>query len=231
MLQTDQYLAPSVISSAIKAEGRRPPRWYSALRLIVWLVASVAVFLPFAVGTSPFDAVTLRVPGNQGNWWHALVGAPFFLAFPMVWFRLRALFSNRLSRPATRRALWTVAALSVFGTIAVETPFLLHLAGTSEWQRLSVLALGFGILIASGILLYLRRHRMPPNSACLAALNAAYLGNAALCLVVYSDSPGPFSSKAGWYVTVIVFWPILAELIWHLVHFQQVRPSRPNFAA
>jgi uncharacterized membrane protein YkvI len=218
MPQTHQYLSPSSISSSIKLEDRRTPRWYSSFALIIWLVSIVAVFLPFAVGTSPFDAVTLRVPGNQGNWWHALVGAPFFLAFPMVWLRLRALFSNRLSTPAGRRVLWIVAALSVFGTIAVETPFLLHLAGTSEWQRLAVLTLGFGIVIVSGILLYLRRRSMPPTSACLAALNAAYLANAALCLVVYSDAPDPFSAKTGWYVTVVLFWPILAELIWLLVH-------------
>jgi hypothetical protein len=206
-------------------EDLRPPTWYSAFALIVWLAAGAAVFLPFAVGTSPFDAVTFRVPGNQGNWWHALVGAPFFLAFPVIWIRLRALFSKRLSSHAGRRALWIVAGLSALGTIAVETPFLLHLAGTSEWQRLFVLLLGFGILIASGVLLYLRRKRMPSTNACLAALNAAYLANAALCLVVYSDAPGPISSKTGWYVTVVLFWPILAELIWLLVNSHL--PSAP----
>jgi hypothetical protein len=133
MPQAHQYSAPSAISSAVKVEDRRPPRWFSAVMLIVWLTASVAVFLPFAVGISPFDAVTLRVPGNQGNWWHALAGAPFFLTFPMVWLRVRALFSTRLATPAGRRVLWVVAALSVLATIAVETPFLLHLAGTSKW--------------------------------------------------------------------------------------------------
>jgi hypothetical protein len=142
-------LIPSKVLSGIKVEGHRPPRWYSAVALIVWLVTSVAVFLPFAVGTSRFDAATLRVPGNQGNRWHALVGAPFFLAFPLVWLRLRALVSKRLSTSAGRRELRIVATVSVFGTIAVETPFLLHLAVTSEWQRLPVFALGFGILIAS----------------------------------------------------------------------------------
>lgn len=212
--------------SSITVEDRRAPAWYGALALIVWIVGAIAVFLPFAVGTSPFDAVTLRVPGNQGNWWHALVGAPFFLAFPMIWLRLRALFAIKLSTPSGRRALWIVAALSVFGTVAVETPFLLHLAGTSEWQRLSVLALGFGIVMASAALLYLRRHRMPPTSACLAAVSAAYLANAALCLVVYSDAAGPFSSKSGWYVTVVIFWPILAELIWLLVRSPEPRPAQ-----
>ena len=134
----------------------------------------------------------------------------------MIWLRLRALFSENLSTFAGRRVLWIVAGLSACGTIAVETPFLLHLAGTSEWQRLFVLLLGFGILLASGVLLYLRRKRIPPTSACLAALNAAYLANAALCLVVYSDAPGLTSSKTGWYVIVVLFWPILCELIWLL---------------
>ena len=47
-------------------------------------------------------------------------------------------------------------------------------------------------------------------------LNAAFLANAALCLVVYSDASGPISSKTGWYVTFVLFWPILCELIWLL---------------
>ena len=99
------------------------------------------------------------------------------------------------------------------GTLAVETPFLLHLAGTSEWQRLFVLLLGFGILLVSGILLYLRRKRMPPTRACLAALNAAFLANAALCLVVYSDAPGLTSSKTGWHVTfVLLAYPLRTDL-------------------
>ena len=38
-------------------------------------------FCQIALYTSPWDAVQLRVPGDQGNWWHLLVGAPYFLAF------------------------------------------------------------------------------------------------------------------------------------------------------
>ena len=59
----------------------RLPVWVNAIALLIWLLAGAVAFLPFAFNTSPWDAVTLRVPGNQGNWWHALVGAPFFLAF------------------------------------------------------------------------------------------------------------------------------------------------------
>ena len=51
-----------------------------------------------------------------------------------------------------RRLIWSAVGLSIGGTILVEVPFLLHLAGTSEWQRLSVLSLGFGIVVASAIM-------------------------------------------------------------------------------
>src|SRR6267154_3541 len=98
----------------------RPAAWVNAIALLVWLLAGAVVFLPFASNTSPWDAVTLRVPGNQGNWWHALVGAPFFLAFPMIWLRLRALFSKQLSAFAGRLLIWIAVGLSICGTILVE---------------------------------------------------------------------------------------------------------------
>lgn len=196
------------------AEEARPPAWLNAVALVVWVLAGVVVFLPFAVGTSPMDAVMLRVPGNQGNWWHALVGAPFFLAFPMIWLRLRALFSRQLSTPRGRRVIWIAAGLSVCGTLLVETPFLLHLAGTSEWQRLTVICLGLGIVIVSAVLLLRRRRDFLPTRACLVGLNAAYLANAALCLVVYGSARGPAESRLGWFVTMAIVWLMVLELVW-----------------
>jgi hypothetical protein len=106
-------------------------------------------------------------------------------------------------------------------------PFLLHLAGTSEWQRLAVLGLGFGIVILSAIFLFLRRRDMFPTSACLVALGATYLANAALCLVVYSEATGSVWSKSGWLVTVIIVWPMLLELIWLLSRLSKTQPSQP----
>ena len=190
------------------------PAWVNATALIIWLVAAVLAFLPFAFDTSAWDAVALRVPGNQGNWWHFLAGAPFFLAFPMVWLRLRSVFSAQPSTAISRRIIWSVIGLSIAGTIAVETPFLLHLAGTSDWQRFAVLSLGFGIVIASAVILFLRRRHISPTRACLAGLNTAYLANAALCLVVYSDAPGSLASRSGWPITMTIVWPMLFELAW-----------------
>jgi hypothetical protein len=187
--------------------------WVKAIALLVWLLAGVVAFLPFALDTSPWDAVTLRVPGNQGNWWHVLVGAPFFLAFPMIWLRLRSLFSTQPSTAIGRFLIWSTVALSVGGTTLVQVPFLLHLAGTNEWQRLSVLSLGFGIIVASAAILLLRRRHLSPTQACLVGLDTAYLANAALCLVVYSGATGSLQSKSGWLISMVIVWPIVFELI------------------
>jgi len=206
-----------LVGAVTAPEEGRAPAWFNVIALLVSASAAAVVFLPFAFDTSPWDAVTLRVPGNQGNWWHALVGAPFFLAFPMVWLCLRSLFSKRPSTSAGRRLIWIAVGISICGTILVELPFLLHLAGTSEWQRLLILCLGFGILIGSAALLFLRRRDISPTRACTVGLNAAYLANAALCLVVYSDATGNVGSRSGWLVTMAIVWPLIVELVWIFV--------------
>jgi hypothetical protein len=198
------------------SNGHKGSTWVNAIALLIWLVAGVVAFLPFALDTSPWDAVTLRVPGNQGNWWHVLVGLPFFLAYPMIWIRLRSLFSRKLFTSMGRWLIWGAVGISVVGTILVEVPFLLHLAGTSEWQRLAVVSLGLGIVAASAVVLLLRRRHISPTQACLVGIDTAYLANAALCLVVYNGTAGNASSKSGWLITMVIFWPIAIDLIWLL---------------
>lgn len=193
----------------------RGPVWVNATLLLVWLTAGVVLpFLPFAYGTSAWGAVTFNVTGNQGNWWHFLVGAPFFLAYPMVWLRVRALFAAAPSTTGGRRVLWVLAGLSAVGTLLVETPFMLHLAGTGGWPRLSMLTAGMGILAVSLGVLAARRRRLAPTRACLLALNTAYLANAALCLVVYAGAPGEFATRSAWTVAIVLVWPMAAELVW-----------------
>jgi hypothetical protein len=202
------------------------PRWMNGAALLVWLVAGVVAFVPFAVDTSPWDAVTLHVPGNQGNWWHVLVGVPFFLAFPMIWLRGRALFSREPSTRMGQRVIWIAAGVSIVGTVLVEAPFVLHLAGTSDWQRVAVLSLGFGIVVVSGILLFVLRRTIAPTSACLIALLTAYLANEALCLVVYSEATGSVWSRLGWLISMVLVWPMACELIWHFARALKTRDAK-----
>lgn len=194
---------------------------FKIVMFVVSLIAGVLVFIPYAVHTSPLDAVMLNVPGDQGNWWHVLIGAPFFLAFPMIWLRLRAFLSKEPSTSMERRFIWTVAILCVCGTFAVEIPFLLHRAGTSEAQRLTVLFLGYGIPIVTAGLLLKHRAKISPTQACLIGLNAAYLANAGLCLPVYGQVAGALSSKPGWLVMLVIVWPMLFEIVSIFVHTSQ----------
>ena len=198
-----------------------PSTLFRIVMLVVSMIAGALVFIPFAVHTSPLDAVMLNVPGDQGNWWHVLIGAPFFLAFPMIWLRLRVFFSKELSTPVERRVIWIVTVLCVCGTFAVEIPFLLHRAGTSEAQRLVVLFLGYGIPVGTAVLLSKHRAKISPTQACLIGLNAAYLANAGLCLPVYGQVAGALSSKPGWLVMLVIVWPMLLEVVWNFVHTSQ----------
>ncbi len=123
-----------------------------------------------------------------------------------------------------------VVGISVCATISVETPFLLHLAGTSEWQRLVILCLGFGIVIATGAGLFLRRGQISSTRACLVGLSTAYLANAALCLVVYSNAEGPVTSRLGWIITMIIVWPMALEVVWILIQPSNALPKHQHLA-
>jgi hypothetical protein len=193
-------------------EESRAPAWFNVVALLVSLTAGTAAFLPFAVNTSAWDAVTLRVPGDQGNWWHLLVGAPFFLAFPMIWLRLWALCSKHLSTPVGRRLIWAAVAVSICGTILVEMPVLLRLGNLSHMRTgrwLSMTCPAFGVMIACAAFLILRRNRISPTRACFVGLNAAYLANAAICLVLYAPM-----RDSGWFVIMAVASFMTLELVW-----------------
>ena len=209
---------------ALWEDEERAPMWFNAVALLISIAAGVTAFLPIALYTSPWDVVRLRVPGDQGNWWHLLVGAPYFLAFPMIWLCLRALFSRRLSTPRGRRVIWIAVALSICGTILVTVPFLLRLGNLAQMnvgRRLSILVPTLGIPIVCGALLFLTRRSILPTRAALVGLNMAYLANAALCLVVYGPMPGIVASRYGWIVTLIIVWPMLLELVWIFIPRQK----------
>jgi hypothetical protein len=202
-------------SAPLPSDSLTLPHWLRAITLIIWLAACVVPFLPFAVSTSPLDAVLLHVPGVQGNWWHFLAGLPFFLAFPTLWLTFQTRVSGKMP-PAGLRIISGVAILCGIGTILVEVPFLLHLAGTSAWQTFSVLSLGLGILLVSAVVLVLRRGSIPQLAWSIASSIAAYLANASLCLVVYASSPGEASTRSGWFLTLALAGPMALELVWLL---------------
>ena len=191
-------------------------KWIGSGSLALWLIAAVEVFVPFARYTSAWNALTLRVPGEQGNWWHVLVGYPFFLAYLLCWIKLRYLFTGHVPTLRGRRFIWSMVAISICATVMVEIPFMFRLAGTSASQRHLVVSLGFGIMLASATWLAYRRNWLTPTQRCVVGLITAYISNTALCLVVYSEATGTFWSRAGWLLSSWLIWPMAIELVWIL---------------
>ncbi|MDB5133240.1 MAG: hypothetical protein JWR02_2989 [Mucilaginibacter sp.] len=192
------------------------PRVANMLMLLVWIAAATGIMLPFALGTSPLDALLLKVPNNEGNWWHALVGLPFFLSLPMIWLHLHVLNSSQWLTLPVKCVLWIVIIVSALGTLLVETPFLLHRAGTSELQRLEVIFLGIGIILTAGVFLFVNRKDLHTTRAIFIGIATTYLANAFLCLIVYGETKFQDQSRSGWYLTLVVALPIMIEWIWLL---------------
>lgn len=181
---------------------------------LAWIAAAAMVFIPFARNTSAWDALTLHVPGDQGNWWHVLVGLPFFLAYPLVWLSLRRFLS---AKPLARKAslpLIVFASVSAMGTALVEAPFVAQRAGTSTLQRTEVILLGLGILCAGVGVLLARRRQIAGSDGSSMAMSTAYLANLAICLIVYGEATGSIWSRAGWLAATVLVIPIGAEWLW-----------------
>lgn len=196
-------------------------RSHNVFALVLSVAGSVLVFVPFALHTSALDAVMLNVPAEQGNWWHFLIGAPVFLAFPMLWLRLGAVFAKEWSTARERRIFSGLAIGLLGGTFAVLVPFLIGRAGTSPGQRWAAIFLGYGIPIAMGLFVWKKQAEISATRGCLVALNTAYLANAGLCLPVYEQVPGPWSSKPGWLLMFVLVWPMLLECVGILVQDKQ----------
>lgn len=205
------------LKGATRSEEAKCAAWVNAFALAIWLLAGVIPFIPFAWASSPWLAVTQRLSGNGGDYWHILIGVPFFLAYPMIWLRLRALFSTQLSTPIERHLIWSAVGCSVACTTLVHVPYLLHLVGPIDDQRLAVPSLVFGIVASSAIATLLLRRQISPTRACLVGLNAAYLANSTLCLIMFREPTGLHWWRVGWLVSVVIYWPILLDLIWLLI--------------
>ena len=75
----------------------------------------------------------------------------------------------------------------------------------------------FGVMIACAVLLILRRNQIPPTRACFVGLNAAYLANAAICLVLYAPM-----RNSGWFVVMAVASFMTLELVWIFIQSLRV---------
>ncbi|HQR17382.1 MAG TPA: hypothetical protein PK948_03370 [Gemmatimonadales bacterium] len=185
----------------MESTSRRPQGASTHLALTVAGLAGVAaVFLPFAAGVSPLQAVV-----DSDLWRYA---APFFLA-PLIAVATRhwALFGT-LGRRESMLA-YIVSGASILGTLSMYAKWEYPPDGL---QMQLAVALPIAVLIIGGIGLRQMRKGAgsPKEYAPALALQVAYLSNAALCLAgFYGESL--FSN--GWGVGAwVVIWTCLVYL-------------------
>ena len=62
---------------------------------------------------------------------------------------------------------------------------------------------------------------------CLVGLSTAYLANTAVCLVVYAKAEGPFASRSGWLITMMIVWPMALDVVWTFSRSVSPTPAPP----
>lgn len=193
-------------AGADASRDRRLPLPLRGVFFCVALVAAVTPFLPFAVGTSPLDVV--RVWERSWDFNLMLVGLPFFAGvFGAVW-RLR-LFVGHPWR-AERALLYGVAL--VLGAANVVLLFRGIDGGDFKVEELLQILVGPGVALAWAVGAVWLRRRGRRDEAVTAALAGAYLGNAAMCLLIFAPS-----SDIGWRVTAGVVLGLVSETVTTLV--------------
>ncbi len=166
------------------------------LALICAPVGPVALLLPFSVGISPLDALFLDPL-------IAMLGAPMLLAIPITVWVLRRM----LGRPTGRVEIAMAYVISVTAMVLpMSLGIYAELADSPGLWSLETLGLAACWMLALGnwALLALCRHRHldPPLTAEIFLL-AAYLPNAAFCLILFFPGGVLSGWDAGAYVVLV----------------------------
>ena len=169
---------------------------------IVGIAGIVALFIPFTADISPMVAIF------TGSFWQ--LALPLFLTIPILVASIRLAMTNSLSK------LESAIAYILGGTAIGNTVFWQAVGFAEEpdapsdpfaWLGLALMLvvplLGIALLIRD-----LRKKRLQGYRPVL-ALQAAYLGNTILCLIVFANDPG---WQAGAYLSLVTAIAYLLQI-------------------
>lgn len=159
--------------------------------LLLSLLGTAALFLPFTSGVSPWEAVYKDFLGR-----FFLLGAPFFLSILILAWQARRLVVDRTSTAeiAVAYALSMVAMLSVLGFVT----WLLTVKD-SPGKPNEIISIALCIALAGANMLLLvrnRRARLSREATAETFLLGGYLPNAIFCLVMWY----PQEIFSGWEI-------------------------------
>jgi hypothetical protein len=211
MSRAPVILAYAPIDDLPAGRGRRR----LALQLALCQPALAAPFLTFAYGTSPLDAAR-EVPWEPGwfrTWPLWLMGIGFFIAFPLLAWKLRQLV---LPHPPADRELWW-ARLAALGCLAPVLGLLASLgwylsedipSGSVRWQDASILS-GALMILAAGLWSASRVNRRRRTADVVTAiLVSAYVADVSVALMCFVDL-----DEIGWFTSLVAAVIGAGELI------------------
>lgn len=191
---------------------QRTDRLRMVFVLLLSLIGTAALFLPFTSDTSPLRALVAAVTPGAFPFRLIFLAVPFFLSIAILAYQARSLMVDRIpdAEIAIAYALSIVAMLSVLGFIA---PLAFADYVISRHETISiVVAIAF---VGTNLLVLLRNRRaeLPRDATAEAFLLGGYLPNSAFCLAAFYPD-GLFSGwNIGAYLIAVVSLGYLAAIV------------------
>jgi len=191
--------------------------------LLLSLLGTAALFLPFTFSTSPFDVASeVASAFLKGKLTREsallLLAAPFFLSIPILIWQVRKLVTDRLTTGeiAAAYVLSTTAMLPIAVGLGVVTfSWVRELPGSRyEFGIGMALAVVLWLLLIANVLLLLRnrRARVSSEPTAEAFLLGGYLPNAIYCLLLFGQF-GRRELQIGAYLITVVSIGYLSAIV------------------
>jgi hypothetical protein len=179
------------------------------LAALLSLPALVVPFVSFAWSDSPLDTVVWVFGGGWG-WEFALLGAPFFLGFPIVAAQIARVASLNIPRGwrAVGFALAACSAalsLTFVGRWALEIARQRDSADLIAWMSMFLVP---AFLATGAFWVWRTRQTASATARHHLTLATAYLANASMCLVVFRAH-----SDFGWWLALVACAGIVLDAV------------------
>jgi 4-amino-4-deoxy-L-arabinose transferase-like glycosyltransferase len=200
-------LAPIPLQYAAPAPRGRERRTSDVVFLLLMLPALVAPFVSFTYDVSPVEAASYlpeyppRILSLEGEWTIVLLGYSFFIAFPILVWKMLRLFAP-MARRWELRVARIASLLGAAPIVLVVTAMVIDRFGNTSLD-VSVLAIPLAALAAGGVLVVWTQRCRDPSDAIKVMLVTPYLANAALCLYAFHESSSHETPQLGYWLTAL----------------------------
>jgi hypothetical protein len=179
-----------------------PGVWLRGVCFALSLLAAGSIFLPFAFGVTPLDALT-HWDDVANEFVLILLAVPFLAGVPIAAWSLRRLVRPRL----TRGERWIVLILAIaFAAAMVWASVRTLVEGDLQPVEVFLILIGPALLAGVVVVFIWQTRRGRRDAAAVAALNGAYVANAVMLLIIFHSI-----DEWGWWVTAVAVAGLIFE--------------------